>query len=465
MHSLKEIMESKSVVVIGASRDAEKPGSALLKVLQDAGFQGQVAGVNPNGGEVNGVRLYRNLNEVPFAVDLAVMYIPPRSIPLALSACSEIGVKGVVIGSEGFAERDTEGVKCQEAIRDIFKTTGMRGFGPNTLGIVNTATGLTTSYFSDASMLGRGSIGFISQSGIFVGALLQYLSSSKVFRISKAIGLGNKVDLDEADALDYLAEDEQTRFIAMYLEDIRDGRRFVDAARNAVSRKPVLLLKGGRTLEGARASASHTGSLATDDTILEGVLKQTGVLRMRDLNELISTMKGLACMPLPRGDGIAFVTFSGALSIISVDVCIQEGLGVAQLSPETRKRLSKVIPTPSKAMNPIDIFPDMLLNGFEKTNEEILLALLEDPGVHGIAYLGFPWGVDRYRTGVDAIQKNRTKPVLFSILGARNEMEQFGDFMDDNMIPSYYSPETAMKVLSNMRRYARIRESAAGQRI
>ena len=301
MRSIREVMESKSVVVFGASEDHFKPGAMLLNTLKQSKFKGQIAGINPKGGEVHGVKLYPSLDDIPFQPDLASIIIPPRAVPGAVAECARKGVKGVVITAEGFAESGDEGRAIQEEVRGILKSTGMRGFGPNTLGVVNTETGLTTSYFADGNMLSPGSIGFASQSGIFVGALLRYLSSFEVYRLSKGLGLGNKVDVDEIDALRYFVQDDQTRIIGMYLEDIRDGRGFLEAAREAVRQKPVLLLKGGRTPEGGLAASSHTASMAVDDAVLEGALSQAGVLRVRKIDDLTATWMGFLWSPLPRG--------------------------------------------------------------------------------------------------------------------------------------------------------------------
>ena len=185
MYSVKEVMESMNMAVFGASRNPQKAGAVLLKLLKETGFKGKVAGVNPQGGEIHGLPLYRSLDEVPFPVELAVMVIPPEAVLGALTECARKGVKGVVISSEGFAEIGAQGEKYQEAVRNILKSTGMRGFGPNTLGIMNTATGMTTSYIANERTLRPGSIGFVAQSGIFVGALLLYLSSFEGLQISQ----------------------------------------------------------------------------------------------------------------------------------------------------------------------------------------------------------------------------------------------------------------------------------------
>jgi len=459
MRSVREVLESKSVAVIGASRDPLKPGAQLLNVLKKVGFQGQVAGVNPQGGQVFEMPLYRNLEEIPFPVDLAVLHIPPASVPAALEECARKGVKGVVISAEGFAEAGPQGAKYQEEVRNILRSTGMRGFGPNTLGLVNTATGLTTSYYSGPRMLRPGSIGFVSQSGIFVGALLRYLSSLEGFQLSKGIGLGNKVDVDESEALAYLMEDEQTRIIGMYLEDIRDGRKFLQVAREAAARKPVLLLKGGRTKEGARATASHTASLAVEDSVFEGAVRQAGILRLFAIDEFINTLKGFLNMPLPRGGRIALVTYSGAQAIMSIDAAIEEGLEVAHFREDTRQKIARVIATPSKAQNPVDLFPDMLSHGFEKTAMEVLQALLEDDGVDAIIFISFAiFGAEPYRPIVDLLQGRCTKPVFFSLLGTKKDIEVSRSFLEEHHIPCLDFPEMAVRVLARMRKYARIRE-------
>lgn len=456
MYSVREVLDSKSVAVIGASRDPLKPGALILKVLRDVGFEGPVAGVNPRGGEIHGVPLYRSLAEIPFPVDLAVMLIPPARVPGAVAECARQRVKGIVISSEGFAEADETGRKYQEEIRRILKESGMRGFGPNTLGLVNTSTRLTTSYFADPRMLRPGSIGFAAQSGIFVGALLRYLSSLQGLGISKGLGLGNKVDVDECDALSFFRQDEQTRVVGMYLEGIRDGRRFLEECRETTRVKPVLLLKGGRSQEGARATASHTASLAADDRIVEGAVRQAGAIRVSGIDELIATLKGFLWMPEPLGDRLAMVTYSGAQAIMSIDRASDLGLGLARFSPETQKRLSEVIATPSKARNPVDLFPDMMTHGFEKTSLRIVEALLEDDNVHGILFISFAfWGTAPYQPLVDLLSKRRPKPVFFSLLGPKEEVEACREFFEENRLPCCLFPEMAVNAFANLWRRAR----------
>ena len=456
MWSIREILESKSVAVVGASRDPEKPGAQLLKALRRVGYQGRVAGVNPQGGQVFETHLYRSLEEVPFPVDLAVLHIPPRLVAEALKECGRKGVKGVVISAEGFAEAGPEGAKYQEEVRDILRSTGMRGFGPNTLGLVNTENGLTTSYFATPRMMRPGTIGFAAQSGIFIGALLRYLSSFEGCQLSKGIGLGNKVDVDESDALSYLVDDEQTEIIGMYLEDVRNGRRFLETVRKAVAKKPVLMIKGGRTQEGSRAMASHTASMAGEDAVFEGAMRQAGVLRMTEVDDFVRTLKGFLNMPLPQGGRLAFVTYSGAQAIMSIDAAVERGLKVARLGETTLRKISRVIATPSKTRNPVDLFPDMLAHGFEKTSMEILKALLEDDGVDGIIWISFAnMGPEIYQPMADLLVQQRPKPVFFSLLGAKKDIEACEDFLERKRLPCYDFPEHAVRVFAHMWRYSK----------
>jgi len=462
MRPVRDVMESKSIAIFGASQDPSKPGALLITALERSGFKGQVAGINPRGGEYRGVTLYPRLDDVPFDVDLATMIIPPGAVPEALKACARKGVKGVVISSEGFAESGDEGKTLQEEIRSILRSADIRGFGPNTLGLVNTETGLLTSYFVGKNNSLPGSVGFAAQSGIFVGALFLYLSSFPVYRISKGLGLGNKVDVDESDALEYLAGDEQTRIIGLYLEDIRDGRRFLEEARKAVRKKPVILLKGGRSAAGAAATASHTASLAVNDVVLDGALRQAGVLRLQGVEELMATIMGFQWSPLPRGNRIALVTFSGAQGIMSVDQAADEDIPLARFKPETLDRLSTVISTEPKRKNPVDIYPDRNVHGFEKISTEITQVLFDDDGVDGIIFIASAVGTSQILAPlVDLVRGKRNKPFFMTLLGDAEHIALSRAYLMEREIPIFGFPETGVRVFSRMWRYARRLRSPA----
>ena len=455
MRSIREVLESKSIAIFGASREASKPGSLLIATLQQNGFKGRIAGINPKGGDFQGVAFYRSIEEVPFDVDLVSMIIPPAAVPEALRSCARKGVKGVVISSEGFSESGDAGRAIQEQIRTILREADMRGFGPNTLGLVNTETGMTTSYFANRNMLTPGSVGFAAQSGIFVGALLMHMSAFPVYRISKGLGLGNKVDVDESDALEYLADDKQTRIIGMYLEDIHDGQRFFEVARNAVRRKPVILVKGGRSEAGGMATASHTASMAVNDVVLDGVLRQAGILRAKTIDQMLSMIMGFQWSPLPLGNRIALVTFSGAQAIMSIDRASEVGLELARFSPQTLDRIGRVISTVPKRKNPVDTYPDMNVHGFEKTSLSILEALFDDDGVDGIFFISFAaYGADTLRPLTQMIRERANKPVFISLLGDPGQEDRCRSFLMEQEIPFFNYPETGIEVFARMWQYA-----------
>ncbi|MBS3808943.1 MAG: CoA-binding protein [Desulfobacterales bacterium] len=456
MRSVKEVLESENIAVFGASQDPLKPGALLIATLQENGFKGRIAGINPKGGEFRGVPFYPSIQDVPFDVDLVSMIIPPPAVPEALRACARKGVKGVVISSEGFSESGDAGRAIQEEIRTILRDADIRGFGPNTLGLVNTETGLTTSYFANRNMLTPGSVGFAAQSGIFVGALLMHMSAYPVYRISKGLGLGNKVDVDESDAMEYLAEDEQTRIIGMYLEDIRDGRRFFKAARKASRQKPVILLKGGRSEAGGIATTSHTASMAGNDAVLDGAMQQAGVLRVKKIDEMLSMIMGFQWAPLPGGNRIALVTFSGAQAIMSIDRASETGLELACFSPDTMDRLSAVISTESKRKNPVDTYPDMNVYGFEKTSLSILEALFDDDGVDGIFFISFAaYGTEALQPLAEMIREKANKPVFISLLGDPGQEALSRTFLMEQEIPFFDYPETGIEVFARMWQYAK----------
>jgi acetyltransferase len=229
--------------------------------------------------------------------------------------------------------------------------------------------------------------------------------------------------------------------------------------KKTVAKKPVLMIKGGRTQEGGRAMASHTASMAGEDAVFEGAMRQAGVLHMTGVDDLVRTLKGFLNMPLPQGDRLAFVTYSGAQAIMSIDAAVEHGLRVARLGETTLRKISRVIATPSKTRNPVDLFPDMLAHGFEKTSTEILKALLEDNGVDGIIWISFAnMGPEIYRPMADLLVQRRSKPVFFSLLAAQKDIEACQEFLERKRLPCYDFPEHAVRVFAHMWRYSKMRK-------
>jgi acyl-CoA synthetase (NDP forming) len=298
---LKCFFEPESVAVIGASRNPSKYGYSLLKNLIDLGFNGKIYPVNPNAEEILGLKAYPSVKAINENVDLAIIIVPSFKVPEVMLDCAEKRVKGVVICSSGFREAGEAGKKLEDEVVAIAKKAGIRVVGPNTTGILNATNNFTTS-FVPLPRFKRGNVAFIAQTGLFAAAAFWWIISKQPFGVSKIVGLGNKCDVDDAEVLEYLADDEETEVVAIYMEGVKDGRRLFETFKKVSKIKPIVVLKSGRSPAGVKASLSHTGSLAVKDEIFDAVCKQAGVIRVGgDLDELLDVTKAFALQPLPKG--------------------------------------------------------------------------------------------------------------------------------------------------------------------
>jgi acetyltransferase len=452
--SVADIFGSRSVAVVGASSNPNKSGTQILKNLLDFGFDGEVYAVNPKGVEVLGLVAYPSVSQIPREVDLATISTPSEAVPQLVQECANKGIRAVVINTEGFAEIGTEGQALQAELEQVITDTGIRVIGPNALGIINPSTKLTTSY-AKLPQLKRGRVACVGQSGIFTSSLLRYIFSWETFGLSKAISLGNKVDVDEAEVLDYLASDEETEVIAMYLEGVKDGRLFLESARRAAAQKPVVILKGGVTERGAQAARSHTGSLAGRAEVFKAAAKQSGIIVVDDLREFINTVKAFALQPLPHGNRVAIVTASGAEGIIATDACIRHGLKLARLSPKTTRSLLETFKEPSKVCNPVDIFPALLYHGRDKVYRYALSGVLADEAVDAAIVIGFV--SEEVKVSLESLvepaESQPQKPVLVTFLGSR-VLTKYKSKLEGQGIPTYIFAEEAVQSLANTYRYS-----------
>ncbi|MCW4055915.1 MAG: CoA-binding protein, partial [Candidatus Bathyarchaeota archaeon] len=278
--NLKCFFEPESVAIVGASRTQYKFGHSLLLNVLNLGYTGRVYPVNPNADRLQNLQVYPRVDLIDDDVDLAIIIVPASKVPQVMRDCAKKGVKGVVICSSGFREAGETGRDLEEETVRIAKEAAIRIVGPNTTGILNTANNFTTS-FVPLPKLKRGNVAIIAQTGLFAAAAFWWIISTQPFDVSKAVGLGNKVDVEDAEILDYLAEDEDTKVIAIYMEGVKDGRMLFKALRNITGSKPVIILKSGRTPSGVKASLSHTGSMAVRDEIFDAACEQTGALRVK----------------------------------------------------------------------------------------------------------------------------------------------------------------------------------------
>jgi acetyltransferase len=421
---MKFFFEPQGVALIGATPKTHTGGYSLLVNLT-LGYDGPVYPVNPRYDEILGLPCYPAVSEVPDPVDLAIVFVPAPAVPPVLEECAARGIKGAIIESGGFAEVGAEGRTLQERCLEIARRAGMRLWGPNCMGLIDIRKRYVFSFIApDAwqEVLNPGGVSLIVQSGLLAGGFMTTLMSHKILRLAKACSIGNKSDVDETDLLAYFLEDEETKVIALYVESFPRGRRFFELA--AQRKKPILVLKGGKSAAGARAAASHTASLAGNHELVRGALDQAGVYQADDFFELVDLARtlerGFERTAPPAGKPrVAVFTFSGAAGIVTADHLESHGLALADLSPATRERLEKLSPPWMPVNNPVDFWPAMEKHGPEITYREGLAALLEDPGVDAAIvhlFAGFGvWFLDVEKL-FNGLNETR-KPVLFWVMG------------------------------------------------
>lgn len=381
----------KSLALIGATADDTKFGGRFLRSILRFGFKGSLYLVNPHESEILGMKVYPSILDVLGPVDLVGITIPARAVPQVLEECLAKGVKGVEIITAGFAETGTEEGKLLQARIEEISRRGIRILGPNCFGIYSPAANLTVMPGGDFPKE-SGPVGFTTQSGVFIRRFPKRAEGLGI-HFSKAIAYGNAVDINEADLLEYLTEDPETRIIAGYMEGARDGKRFLRALKR--TSKPVVLWKGGLTSAGARAAASHTGSLAGEEAVWEAVFRQGGVIRANGLDEIMDIVLALLHLPPNCGRRIAVIGGGGGTSVAAADACERAGLKTPALAARSQDRLrARVPPAGTSVVNPVDVgtpFPDVkLLKG-------AMEVVTEDPNIDTVIldalslYVTFNW--------------------------------------------------------------------------
>jgi acyl-CoA synthetase (NDP forming) len=342
--------------------------------------------------------------------------------------------------------------------------SSIRIIGPNTTGILNPAGRFTTT-FVDLKGVKSGGIGFVAQTGIFAGMMFQWIFSSQHFGLSKVIGLGNKADVADQDALDYLAQDEATRVVIMYLEGVTDGRRFLESAKKLVRRKPLVVIKGGKTEEGARAAHSHTGSLAGRDEIFEALFKQTGAIRVGDFEELLDFGKTFSYQPIPRGNRLGIISLSGGAGVMATDAALEYGLVLAHLGQSTLARVKEKMPSWASPANPLDVEPLSETLKQEGAYRLSLEAVLSDPGVDLAVLVMTTFRMSRVHADyvTDAARAHPEKPVAVCIIGEAAIYSQLFQVMEEANIPVFVGVRRAVASLAALYHYRRFLDSLAGR--
>ncbi len=449
--SLDIFFHPGSIAVIGASPNPEKVGNVLLRNIiygqfkkynVREGFKGAVFPVNPNHKEILGLKTYKSVKEIQDKVDVAIIAIPAKNVISVLKECGEKGIKGAIIITAGFAESGPDGVILQNQLVDCAKRYGIRVIGPNCLGVISCVENLNMTFAR--VMPPKGPIAFISQSGAFGTAVIEY-ALEEYFGISYFVSIGNKSDVDDAELLEYFSEDKETKCISIYLESVKDGRKFYNSLKKATHRKPVVILKGGVTSAGVKAIASHTGALAGQDAVYDGAIKQAGALRVRTMFELFDSSRALAYQPpVPYGKGIVIVTNAGGPGVLAADKAYELGLPLVKLSQKTIDAITKVCPPTWSKSNPVDIIGDADPERYRR----VLQILAESEDVGGLIIICSRQALTRLMEIVQDIisLSRRIKiPITVSLVGIVAQEED--KFLEINGIPVTEVPERAVKAM------------------
>jgi acetyl coenzyme A synthetase (ADP forming)-like protein len=377
--AMRRILMPDAIAVVGASPEHGKIGYAVMENIINGGYQGQLYPINPRADVILGRPCYRSVKDIPGPVDIAIFCIPARFVAQVLEECGEKGIRGAILIPSGFAEVGE--AQLQEETVEVARKHNIRLMGPNIYGFYYTPQNLCATFCTPYSE--KGSVALTSQSGGVGMAIIGFSRSNKM-GVSAIIGLGNKSDIDEDDLLTFFEEDPNTQVVAMHVEDLKDGRAFAEVAQRVTKQKPVVMLKAGRTEMGARAAKSHTGALAGNDRIYEGVLRQAGVIRARHLNEMLEFAKALQMLPTPNGENVLIVTGAGGSGVLLSDACVEHGLRLMSMPPDLDQAFRRFIPPFGAAGNPVDITGGEPPETYRQT---ISLALYE-PRVHALV-LGY----------------------------------------------------------------------------
>jgi acetyl coenzyme A synthetase (ADP forming)-like protein len=451
---MERLMKPRAIAVVGASNESGKIGNSVMRNLIDGGYAGEIHPINPKADEICGRKAYRSILDVPGDVDVAVFTSPAKLVPAALEEVGEKRVPVAVLIPSGFAESGDP--ELQDQVVEIGRRLGVRLLGPNIYGYYYTPRDLCATFCTPYDV--KGGVALTSQSGGIGMAILGFSRTTKM-GVSAIVGLGNKSDLDEDDLLTFFGQDDNTQCIAMHLEDLKDGRAFVRAARQVSRHKPVIVLKAGRTAMGARAARSHTGALAGDDKVYDDILRQAGVIRAPGLNEMLEYARALPTMPTPKGENVVIITGAGGSGVLLSDACGDNGLSLMDVPQDLDAAFRKYIPPFGASGNPIDI-----TGGEPPSTYEATIRLgLEDPRIHALI-LGYwhtivtppmVFAALLVRSVAEARERGIHKPVVVSLAGD-TEVERASDYLFGHGIPAYpYTTEKPVAVLGAKYRWAR----------
>jgi len=447
--TLEKFIKPNSVAIIGASREPGAVGHEIVRNILESGFKGEIYPVNPKTNVLLGLKCYRSVLDVGKEIDLGVVAVPASIVPKVAEEAGESGVKCLIVVSAGFKEIGVEGAAREKELISICRKYGMRLLGPNCLGIINTVTPINASFARQ--MPGRGRMAFLSQSGALCTAVLDWAEREGI-GFSSLISLGNMADTDETDFIELLRWDEETKAILVYIEGVKDGKRFLEIVPKVTRIKPVIVLKAGVSDIGARAAASHTGSIAGSKVAYESAFKRCGVLKADSIEELFNLGIALSSQSPPKGRNLAILTNAGGPSIVTADSVAANNLHLAWLSPSTVEKLRSNLPSESSWINPVDVLGDALPDRYSLALE----TLLNDDWVDAVIVILTPQAMtqplETAKRMIELKSKFPEKPITAVFMGGETIREAV-KLLSENGIPNFNFPEDAVPVIAKMVEY------------
>ncbi len=470
VEQIHTFFEPKSVAVVGASKKITKAGHVIFKNFADNKrrgiFKGELYPVNPHENVILAFKCYSSLKDVIGDVELVVIVVPAENVAQTMQEAAQKNAKAAVIVSGGFGEIGNH--QLEDQVKTIAQEAGIRVLGPNCLGVYDPSTGVDMLFLPETRVLTTGEevvatprprsgpIAVVTQSGAFGVAVLDYMAGEEI-GLSKFVSFGNKIDVQEPEILEYLLNDQQTRVVLLYTESINDGRKFMEIAKEVTKAKPIVAMKSGKSEAGARAALSHTGAIAGTDKIYDSVFLQSGVLRVRDMEELLDASEALAFQPPAAGNNVAIVTAAGGPAIMAADEIESRGVNVKRFSDETQQKFEQLkkqgkIPSFATNYNPLDLTGSVTSEMFELGTK----ILLEDPEIYGVMVFGLhhsPALQEDYVDRIANLSKNYLKPVLACDIGETEMAAYIRGRFDKLGVPSYSSPEDTARAMAALVHY------------
>lgn len=444
---LNSFLNPRTIAIIGASRDPKKIGNITIRNILKSGFKGRIYPINPKASQIQNIKVFNKLSDLPEVPDLAIISLPVHLVLDSLAEATEFGIKNFIIYTAGFKEAGEAGVKLEESLKSYITETGINVLGPNCLGFANTSLHLNAT-FGNASTL-KGDLKFISQSGAIASALFDWAEYTNL-GFSEFVTLGNKVDINENTLLEHWYHEVTTKYtpIGMYLESISDGKKFLDLASKITKTSPIFLLKPGKSEEAKHAMQSHTGSLAGEDKVLEVALKQAGVIRCEGIQDMFDMSRAFSWSTAPKGPNIAIVSNAGGPAVVSADFVANSGLNMVPISSGNKKYLSEHLPRAASLLNPVDVLGDALADRYEVAIETVL----KQSNVHSVLVLLTPQVMTEIKQTaavISKLSKKYKKTLVCAFIGG-SQVSRGQQILNREHIPAFAFPERAIKAIANM---------------